>query len=73
MGDRVFEEFLRKLIDYLRKNDLELFNYLDNCFRIDSCDREVIEGAFDMAYMHWLFIRDIKASAKIIRDMVVEK
>ena len=67
-----FERFMEELIEYLRNNDKELFVYLDNCFiRTDECDVDVIVGAFDQAYMHWLFFRDIKASAKIIRGEVL--
>lgn len=71
MTDKMFEEFMKELIEYLRNNDRELFNYLDNCFRTDKCDNDVITGAFEQAYIHWLFFRDIKASVKIIRGEVL--
>ena len=70
MADKMFEEFMKELVKYLRDNDMELFSYLDNCFRNDDCDRENIETAFEQAYMHWLFFRNISSSAKILKRVI---
>jgi len=66
-----FKEFMERLIDYLIKNDKELFRYLDNCFRTDKCDKDRIVGAFDKAYMHYLFFGNIETAAEIIRNETI--